>query len=106
MKVVINTDWGGFGLDDSEIKKYSDLAGLSLEHKTDLEGYGEWQYPNGETFYDREIERTDANLIALVESLDPAETILKVVSVPDDVDWYISDHDGIEHVAERHRTWS
>jgi hypothetical protein len=31
---------------------------------------------------------------------------LKVVDVPDDVNWYIEEYDGMEHVAERHRTWS
>jgi len=31
---------------------------------------------------------------------------LKVVDVPDDVDWYIDEYDGKEWVAERHRTWS
>jgi hypothetical protein len=27
------------------------------------------------------------------------------VEVPADVDWYIVDYDGQEHVAEKHRTW-
>jgi len=30
---------------------------------------------------------------------------LYVVEVPDDVEWYIHDYDGIEHVAEKHRIW-
>jgi hypothetical protein len=25
--------------------------------------------------------------------------------VPDGVDWELSEYDGIEHVAEAHRTW-
>jgi hypothetical protein len=28
------------------------------------------------------------------------------VDIPDDVNWYIEEYDGNEHVAERHRTWS
>jgi hypothetical protein len=31
---------------------------------------------------------------------------LKVVDVPDDVDWEIGEYDGTEWVAEKHRTWS
>lgn len=31
---------------------------------------------------------------------------LKVVEVPDDVEWHIHEYDGAEHVAENHRTWS
>jgi hypothetical protein len=30
---------------------------------------------------------------------------LKIVSVPDDVNWYVEEYDGREWVAERHRTW-
>jgi hypothetical protein len=31
---------------------------------------------------------------------------LKVVEIPENVNWYIEEYDGMEHVAERHRTWS
>jgi len=30
---------------------------------------------------------------------------LKVVEIPDDVEWRIHDYDGAEHVYEKHRTW-
>jgi len=30
---------------------------------------------------------------------------LKIVHVPDEVDWYISEYDGLEQVHEKHRTW-
>ena len=30
---------------------------------------------------------------------------LKVVAIPDDVRWQISDMSGVEHVSEVHRTW-
>jgi len=28
------------------------------------------------------------------------------VEIPDDVKWHIHEYDGLEHVAEDHRTWS
>lgn len=31
---------------------------------------------------------------------------LKVVEIPDGVDWEIDEYDGIEHIAEKHRSWS
>jgi hypothetical protein len=31
---------------------------------------------------------------------------LKVVTIPDDVEWTIEEYDGMEWIAEAHRTWS
>ena len=31
---------------------------------------------------------------------------LKVVEIPADVDWQICEYDGLEWIAEKHRTWS
>jgi hypothetical protein len=30
---------------------------------------------------------------------------LKVVIIPDDVDWFIGNYDGIETIHEQHRQW-
>jgi hypothetical protein len=30
---------------------------------------------------------------------------LKVVEIPDGVEWEIAEYDGSEHIAEKHRTW-
>lgn len=108
-KVVIHKSWGGFGLTDAEMQQYSDLAGLNLTmtpHET--EGgwkFTEWKTPDDKEFYARNILRDDVSLVALVEGLDSATTTLKVVEIPDDVDWQISEYDGNEWVAEKHRTW-
>jgi hypothetical protein len=49
-------------------------------------------------------------MIQVVEELGAAANgpcaDLKVVEIPDGVEWEIDGHDGMEHVAERHRTWS
>ena len=61
-------------------------------------------------FYSRSIPRDDEHLIAVVELMghkangEYAE--LKIVDVPDEVNWYIEEYDGREWVAERHQTWS
>jgi len=31
---------------------------------------------------------------------------LKVVEIPDDVDWEITEYDGLEQVEEKHRVWT
>ena len=61
------------------------------------------------TIYGRNIERDDPALVQVVEELsdkangDCAE--LTVVEIPDSVQWDIHEYDGMEHVAEKHRTW-
>ena len=55
------------------------------------------------------IERSDPALVLVVKELGVlANGIfaqLKVVEIPDDVDYQIEDDDGFEHIAEVHRTW-
>jgi len=91
-KVVINTCHGGFGLSTKAESKYRELAGI-----TDPD------------FHSREIPRDDAHLIAVVELMgsdaDGEYAELKIVDVPDDVNWYVEEYDGREWVAERHQTW-
>ena len=31
---------------------------------------------------------------------------LKIVEIPDDVEFIIDEYDGLEHIAEKHRTWN
>ena len=62
-----------------------------------------------QTVYPREIERNDPVLVQVVEELgDKANgnyAELKVVEIPDDVEYFIEEYDGLEHIAEVHRTW-
>jgi hypothetical protein len=53
--------------------------------------------------------RTCPALVKVVEELGSAANgtfaKLSVVEIPDDVEFEISEYDGNEHVAEKHRTW-
>lgn len=42
---------------------------------------------------------------ALGEAADGGCASLKVVEIPDGTDYEIGEYDGMEHVAEKHRTW-
>ena len=93
MKVVINDCYGGFGLTDASLNEYKIRKGITDENF--------WYY---------DIPRDCPVLVAMVEEQGTAVNggfaDLKIVEVPDDVNWYIEEYDGNEHVAERHRTWS
>lgn len=59
--------------------------------------------------YERDIERNDPDLVKVVEQLGPKANgdyaELKVVEVPDGVEWGVEEYDGTEWIAETHRTW-
>ena len=92
MKVVINTCFGGFSLSNEAARRIRDLKGTTKD--IDI-----W-----------DIERSDPALIQVIEELGKAANgsyaDLRVVEIPDDVEWHIEEYDGLEHVAENHRTWS
>ena len=72
---------------------------------------GGYKELNGKGWYwsHYDVARDDADLVAVVEELgekangDHAD--LAVVDVPDGISWEIDEYDGIEHIAESHRTW-
>ena len=92
MRVVINNCYGGFGLSDAALDEYKSRKGI-----TDPD------------FYYYNITRVCPVLVEMVEeqgtAINTNYSDLKVVEIPDDVNWYIEEYDGLEHVAERHRTW-
>lgn len=94
MKVVINACYGGFGLSALEVERYFEFKGI----------------PVPDNFYDRDIPRDDPALVRVAEEIPRdkgyAFAELKVVEIPDDVEWEIQEYDGNEWVAEKHRTWS
>ena len=39
------------------------------------------------------------------EAAGGAMAMLKIVEIPESVDWCVQDYDGKEWIAEKHRTW-
>ena len=61
------------------------------------------------TFTSFDTDRTDSDLIAVIEELgDDASgscSALSIVDIPDDIEWEISNYDGMETIEEVHRSW-
>ena len=112
MKIVINACHGGFGLSDEAIMMYSDVKRLNLK-RVDEKSFSSYYFDGIESedtyFSDLTIDRSDKDLVAIVELLGEKANgnyaELKVVEIPDDVNWQIDEYDGSEWVAEVHRTW-
>lgn len=111
MKIVINSDYGGYSLSDMAILKYAELKGIVLVK--DVEASSEWIsaffLPDGSYFDEFDIARNDVYLVQTLELLGEhaqgARSELKIVEIPDDVEWQVEYNDGLEWVAEKHRTW-
>lgn len=91
MKLVINTCYGGFNLSPLAFERYRALSG-----NLDSSPYS--------------MDRDDPRLVQVVETLGEGANgpyaKLKVIEIPDDVEWEIGEYDGIEHVREMSRTWA
>lgn len=114
-KVVVNACYGGFGLSHEAIMRYSELAGLNLKPIKN-EGllfvtnyYIDGVRDDDNIWSDFDLERTDPYLVQVVEELGELANgqyaNLRIADVPDGVDWYIDDYDGIETVHETHSSW-
>jgi hypothetical protein len=93
MKIVINSEYGGFGLSPESLHEYKKRADINIDD-----------------FWIWEIPRNCPHLVEMVEEggtdVNDRYSYLKVVEIPDDVEWEICEYDGLEWIAEKHRTWS
>lgn len=103
-KIVINRCFGGFSI-SAEAARHIRAQG-GCEHKEDD--------PDGEKrFYGYGHQDHGARvcpaLIFAVEALGAGASDdcakLKVVEIPAGVEWTVEEYDGLEWVAEEHRTW-
>lgn len=114
MKIVINTCYGGFGLSEKAILRYAELKGFTLYKKVDEDNFESFHTSSDLSdksqfsYYD--IPRNSPELLQVVEELKEEANAkyakLKIVEIPDDVEWGIEEYDGSEWIAEFHRTWS
>ncbi len=120
MKVAINTCFGGFSLSDAAFEKLLERMGIEFEVVTNdghsgllTHYYRKGMVGKNDAYlsqYDFNRDRSDADLIAVIEEMGAAAASgkyaeIKIVEIPDGVEFEIDEYDGVEHVAEKHRTW-
>jgi hypothetical protein len=101
MKIAVNKDFGGFGV--------SPAVYVELGIEWDGFGYLENKHFGLEGRYVYAF-RSHPKLIAAIEKIGQKEASgslakIRVIEIPDGIEWEISDYDGIETVEERHRSW-
>ena len=119
MKIVINKCYGGFGLSEAVylrlielgvpvVTEYKGVESITvLDSGTDTGGHW-YRY----SLLGGDQIRTDPRLVQAVEELhtrgvdvNSPYADLEVIEIPDGIDWEIYEHDGMEHIAECHRSW-
>lgn len=132
-EVVVNRCFGGFGLSHKAVMRYAELKGMKLfvtiddiakqvykeravvgnpeilHHYWTKENVSKDDNVNDYYFSESDIKRDDPMLIQVIRELgNDANGLfakLEVVTIPDDVEWEISEYDGSESVEEVHRSW-
>ena len=109
--IVICAIHGGFGLSDKAIELYAERKGLTLKKDTHPAWGHTYRREDGVHFSVNEIRRDDPVMIDVINELGEEECSnwscrLKVVTIPDGVEWQIEEYDGLEWIAEKHRTWN
>jgi len=135
-EIVINNQFGCFGLSYKGVMHYTSLKGFKVyaykqnynphvlievsekDAKSSLfiEYYKTPQvsgskHNNDDYFSDHDILRNDPDLIQTIKDIGSKKasgqcSTLKIIEIPDDTNWVIEEYDGNEWIAEKHQTWS
>jgi hypothetical protein len=107
MKIVINARYGLFGLSHAACVRARELGlqvTLAGERHEDGRGFSDSSFLSYSHDY-----RADPRLVQVVEELGEAANSnsarLKVVEIPDGVEWHLMDYNGWESIHEDHRSW-
>jgi hypothetical protein len=108
-KIVINIEYDYLCLTNPAMERYIELSQRPIQIVDEDDGYRQHML-NDEPFHSLDIERTDPALIQLVEETNGKCCNLgelRVVEIPDDVEWEIFSWDNSrEEVHEKHRSWA
>jgi len=125
-KIVINRQFGGFGLSEEAFEwliknkgwkvtiynkkgNYADETAQIIDcHSGGNEKYSlilpKYDFTNSDGV------RDNPDVLEVVEKLGTKKASgkhaeLKIVEIPNDVEWDIEEYDGVEWISEKHRTW-
>lgn len=106
MKIAINKCYGGFGISTEAVLLGREISGEAewLGITDEILGYGHFNSHHVDDKF-----RNDPVLIQVIETLGVKASgelaKVRIVEIPDDVNWEINEYDGMESVREVSRTW-
>jgi hypothetical protein len=116
MKIAINRCYGGFSLSDKAFAEYLKRKGIIFETK--INAFGDLEFYKDSISDKKYISqydfikcgsRNDSDLIVIIEEMGEESfgmfASLKIVEIPDDVEYEITEFDGLETIREKCRTW-
>lgn len=111
-KIVINTSFDQFCISHKAFLRLRELGQAEALKEDDPGAYWSLEDAAREPGLNRHgqlIPRDDERLVCVVEELreqaNGQSAQLRVVSIPDGVQWQIAKEHGREHVSEVHRIW-
>lgn len=112
-KIVINKSHGDFCLSHKAFLRLRALGQKDALQETDSGAYWPSAAKPDEpslNMFGARIPRDDQKLVQVVEELRSAANghcaELKIVEIPNEIQWKIEKSGGTEHVSEAHRQWS
>ncbi|MEK6860432.1 MAG: hypothetical protein AABY07_00535 [Nanoarchaeota archaeon] len=118
MKIIINKCYGGFSLSQEAILWLIKNKGWKTaldDSNDDSIKITEWTKKDDIKCFGRysaseyRIDRTDKDLVECVEVLgneaNGRYANLKIIEIPDGIEYEIDEYDGVESIAEKHRSW-
>ena len=111
MEIVVNKCFGIFSVSRKAVEfmaeRGNEQAKAEILSSKD-NSYTDSYYGYSEKF-NSEYSRTDPDLILAVKTLKNKAngrcSKLKVVKIPDGIEWEINNYDGMETIHEQHRSW-
>ncbi len=134
-KIVINRCYGGFGLSSDAMKELIRLECPAIKMMTEYEYTGgrldsfisnekkqsisdgyevgwieDVLYKDGNVYMYEDKVRDDPTLIQIIETMNEKASgkmsELKIVEIPENIEYEIEEYDGLEWIAEAHQIWS